>query len=302
MSADNPVCFFFFFFSLFDLIRLYFVLRLTRQIFEMPSRGIIGLERLMLEASGFDFRTRHPQKTLIKLARKYGLTAQSAVSNTAYRISQDLYRTFAPIKQTSSTMAFACLELAGRLLDERSEAVEQGRDYHAWRTSREEVMGEIFYPYPLPNISSTPTPRCKLGNQLTKAETLFDLLELYTHNRASTTVGPHFPADRFLTVRIPLNKEAEAQRLPRYTHWVDDLHSREQQQQQPNGSAVQNGGPPRPLHPLTPVTANGERPRANEKGRDGAVRFMLDPECAEAERARVAEFFKVEMEEYRVDD
>ncbi|PLN84611.1 cyclin-like protein, partial [Aspergillus taichungensis] len=243
-------------------------------IFEMPSRGIIGLERLMLEASGFDFRTRHPQKTLIKLARKYGLTAQSAVSSTAYRISQDLYRTFAPIKQTSSTMAFACLELAGRLLDERSEAVEQGRDYHAWRTSREEVM-----------------------------ETLFDLLELYTHNRASTTVGPHFPADRFLTVRIPLNKEAEAQRLPRYTHWVDDPNPREQQQQsqQPNGSTVQNGGPTRPLHPLTPVTANGERPRANEKGRDGAVRFMLDPECAEAERARVAEFFKVEMEEYKVD-
>lgn len=120
----------------------------------MPSRGIIGLERLMLEASGFDFRTRHPQKTLIKLARKYGLTAQSAVSSTAYRISQDLYRTFAPIKQTSSTMAFACLELAGRLLDERIEAVEEGRDYHAWRTSREEVMGRLppantHSPYPI---------------------------------------------------------------------------------------------------------------------------------------------------------
>lgn len=57
---------------------------------------------------------------------------------------------------------------------------------------------------------------------LTNPETLFDLLELYTHNRNSTTVGPHFPPDRFLTVRIPLNKEAEAQRLPRYTHWVED--------------------------------------------------------------------------------
>lgn len=113
------------------------------KIFEVHSRGIIGLERLMLEASGFDFRTRHPQKPLIKLARHYGLTQQSEISRVAYRISQDLYRTFAPIKQTTSTMAFACLELAGRLLDQRSEAVEAGVDYEQWRTSREEVMGRL---------------------------------------------------------------------------------------------------------------------------------------------------------------
>lgn len=113
------------------------------KIFEVHSRGIIGLERLMLEASGFDFRTRHPQKPLIKLARHYGLTQQSEISRVAYRISQDLYRTFAPIKQTTSTMAFACLELAGRLLDQRSEAVESGVDHEQWRTSREEVMGRL---------------------------------------------------------------------------------------------------------------------------------------------------------------
>lgn len=110
-------------------------------VFEVHARGIIGLERLMLEASGFDFRTRHPQKPLIKLAKHYGLTQQSEISRTAYRISQDLYRTFAPIKQTTSTMAFACLELAGRLLDQRMEAVESGADYEQWKSSREEVMG-----------------------------------------------------------------------------------------------------------------------------------------------------------------
>lgn len=110
-------------------------------VFEVHARGIIGLERLMLEASGFDFRTRHPQKPLIKLAKHYGLTQQSEISRTTYRISQDLYRTFAPIKQTTSTMAFACLELAGRLLDQRMEAVESGADYEQWKSSREEVMG-----------------------------------------------------------------------------------------------------------------------------------------------------------------
>lgn len=100
----------------------------------------------MLESSGFDFRTRHPQKTLVKLARHYGLTSQSEVSTLAYRISQDLYRTYAPLKQTTSTMAFACLELAGRLLDQRIDAVETGSDYEKWRTSREEVMGELPSP------------------------------------------------------------------------------------------------------------------------------------------------------------
>lgn len=95
----------------------------------------------MLEASGFDFRTRHPQKTLLKLARQYGLPTGSEVSNLAYRISLDLYRTFAPLKQTASTMAFSCLELAGRLLGQRLEAAESVGDYAQWNTSREEIMG-----------------------------------------------------------------------------------------------------------------------------------------------------------------
>lgn len=112
----------------------------------------------MLEASGFDFRTRHPQKTLIKLARHYGLTKESEVSTLAYRISLDLYRTFAPIKQTTSTMAFSCLELAGRLLDQRIEEVESRVDYAQWETTREEVIGLSSPPSerrPIPQCSST---------------------------------------------------------------------------------------------------------------------------------------------------
>ncbi|KAL4918897.1 Fructosamine kinase-domain-containing protein [Aspergillus aurantiobrunneus] len=248
------------------------------QVLDDPARGIIGLERLMLESSGFDFRTRHPQKTLIKLARQYGLAPQSEVSNVAYRISQDLYRTFAPIKQTTSTMAFSCLELAGRLLEKRIEEVELGTDYARWKTSREEVM-----------------------------ETLLDLLELYTHNRGATTVGPHFPSDRFLTVRIPLNKEAEEQKLPRYTHSNDEGQSAKDSRKGPttNGSTKTDQGASTsgPLyHPLTPATATGERPKPGEKGRDAAVRFIIDCEYAAAENARVAQYFKVEMEEYEVEE
>lgn len=56
------------------------------------------------------------------------------------------------------------------------------------------------------------------------------------------------------------------------------------------------------IHPLTPVSANGDRPNPGERGRDGAVRFMLDPECADSEKGQVSEYFRVEMEEYVVDE
>ncbi|KAJ5105210.1 cyclin [Penicillium alfredii] len=243
-------------------------------VFEARSRDIIGLERLMLEASGFDFRTRHPQKTLLKLARQYGLPTGSEVSNLAYRISLDLYRTFAPLKQTASTMAFSCLELAGRLLGQRLEAAESVGDYAQWNTSREEIM-----------------------------ETLFDLLELYTHHRSSTSVGPQFPADRFLTVRIPLNQEAAELQAPRYTHWKDRPRIPKETVKPPNGAGgKQSNVPARTLHPLTPIAANGERFSKEERGRHAALRYMLDPICAEDEKRQVAQYFKVEMEEFEVED
>lgn len=134
-------------------------------------------------------------------------------------------------------------------------------------------------------------------------ETLLDLLELYTHHRSSTSVGPHFPADRFLTVRIPLNKEAEEQRLPRYTHSTEEGKSPTVSRKGPttNGSA-NNEKDTSGYHPLIPATAHGERPKAGEKGRDAAVRFIVDSEYAAAEKARVAEYFKVEMEEYEVEE
>jgi CTD kinase subunit beta len=250
-------------------------------MFEGLARGIIGLERLMLEASGFDFRTRHPQKTLMKLGRHYGLPRDSEVANLAYRISTDLYRTFAPIKQGSSAMAFGCLELAGRLLDQRVQQVESGADYSQWNTTRAEVMGkESSFQ------SETST--------LTTPETLFDLLELYTHHRSQTSVGSEFPADRFLTVRIPLNQEASEQHIPRYAIWVG-------QPQKPSNGSGDHVQEPRPTHPLTPIAANGESQRTGERGRDAAVRFMLDPACADDERRQVEPYFNVEMEEYEVE-
>jgi CTD kinase subunit beta len=98
----------------------------------------------MLEASGFDFRTRHPQKFLAKMIKfTYKIPPDSQVSHLAYLISMDLYRTYAPLKQTTMTLAFSCLELAFRLLDQHLEPLESGRDYEEFRTNREQVMGMI---------------------------------------------------------------------------------------------------------------------------------------------------------------
>ena len=95
----------------------------------------------MLEASGFDFRNRHPQKLLVKLAKHYAVPKESDLAIVAYCMSLDLNRTFSLLKQTTATMALACLELAARLLDDRLEEVESGNNYATWKTSREEVMG-----------------------------------------------------------------------------------------------------------------------------------------------------------------
>ncbi|KAJ5928090.1 hypothetical protein N7466_007046 [Penicillium verhagenii] len=226
-------------------------------IFDINARGILGLERLMLEAAGFDFRTRHPHKTLTKIARRHGLPKE--IWSLAHRISLDLYRTFAPLKQSTPCLALASLELASRLLGQRIGALESQEEYERWNTNREQVM------------------------------------ELYTHHRASTSVGPIFPADQFLTVRIPLNQEARETNIPRFAFWVDQPRD----QGPSSGGERSPGSSQRPLHPLIPVAASGERHRA-DKGREAAVRFMLDPAQAESEKRQVEPYFRVETEQYEV--
>ncbi|KAJ4581009.1 hypothetical protein ABEF95_006595 [Exophiala dermatitidis] len=270
------------------------------QVFEHQSRTIIGLERLMLEASGFDFRNRHPQEFLIKLAKFYNYEKTSRVVKTAYVMSLDLYRTFAPLKQQTATMAFACLELAGRLLGEENMDLWRGKDYATWRIDRGMVM-----------------------------ETLLDLLELYTHHRTMTSIGPDFPVDRFLEVRIPLNVESEEKRLPRYTEWIgtspedaslgllgqagglngapgrgglNGSHSRGSSKNvspkdanvtSPNstnsssGAGIPGSGSTAATSLSLPGGAGGVRQRAGERGREGSVRFILNPDRERDERAIV---------------
>ncbi|KAL8940633.1 MAG: hypothetical protein Q9216_002712 [Gyalolechia sp. 2 TL-2023] len=251
-------------------------------IFENHAKLIIGVERLMLEASGFDFRNRYPQRLLLKIAKVCGVDKET-VGKTAYNMSLDLYRTFAPLKQTTSTMAIACVELAGRVQDTRAPELENGSDYEKWKTTRQEIM-----------------------------ETLLDLLDLYTHHRASTIVGQDHAPDKFISIRIALNQEASTENLARFT-------------QSEHKKAVTNGATsngvkakrdpkgltsprdivspkdiqsPQPMG-LTSVTGTPVQGKPGLK--DGTVRFMLDPERARDEKHTVAEFFKMDEEEYEVE-
>ena len=110
--------------------------------FDIHSKQIIGLERLMLESAGFDFRNRYPQKVMVKLARAAKFDPNNE-GKTAWNLSVDLYKTFAPLKQSTPTLAIACLELAARLHERDAEAlVDRGAfRYAKWGTSRGEVMG-----------------------------------------------------------------------------------------------------------------------------------------------------------------
>ncbi|MCJ1351944.1 MAG: RNA polymerase II C-terminal domain kinase beta subunit [Icmadophila ericetorum] len=248
-------------------------------MFEVPSKSIIGLERLMLEASGFDFRNRYSQRLLLKIAKFYDVD-KDTVGKTAYNMSLDLYRTFAPLKQTTQTMAIACVELAGRLHEQNIPELEAGQGYKKWRTSRAEVM-----------------------------ETLLDLLDLYTHHRPSTQVGQDHSLESFIAIRITLNQEASSTKLPRNTN-------SSRRKLAVNGIKATNGSkdlkglksplsPTDPLgkdnkaSPLSPGTPGAQKTRAGFN--NGTIRFMLDPQRARDEKNTVSEFFKVEEEEYEVE-
>ncbi|KAF2870788.1 cyclin-like protein [Massariosphaeria phaeospora] len=245
--------------------------------FENHAKLIIGLERLMLEGASFDFRSRHPQKLMVKLAKALGFDTHNA-ARTAWNLSIDMYRTFAPLKQTTTTTAIACIELAARLHTMAAHKfIDTGiMSYGKWSTGRAEVM-----------------------------ETLLDLLDLYIHHRASTTVGPLYSLETFLNIRITLNQEASAAKIPRFTLYASDSGAGSQGTS--NGAKARNGiDPTSPLTPATPGTVSPGTVQAPTsaigiRGQNGTVRFMLDAARARDERSEVDKYHKNEEEEYEVE-
>lgn len=140
-----------------------------------------------------------------------------------------------------------------------------------------------------------------------RAETLLDLLDLFTHHRHATIVGPQFSMDNYIALRILLNKEATASNIPRYCNWVEPANksvlngaSNGGAKHSPVSPAIP-GSNQSPISPpaMGPTTATGARSRVGERGKDGTVRFMLSAERARGEKEIVAKFFaEDEWEEY----
>ncbi|EKD19622.1 uncharacterized protein L3040_002035 [Drepanopeziza brunnea f. sp. 'multigermtubi'] len=250
--------------------------------FEASSRIVIGLERLMLESSGFDFRVRYPHKHIIKLGKEAGI--EKDVSRVAYNMMLDLYRTFAPLKQSCSTMAFACIELSTLLLEKQQSAIrgERSPKYRKWGTTRTEII-----------------------------ETILDLLDLYTHFPKFNIVGADHNVDKFFRLRITINKEMEESSLKRYTE--------HQEIRRINGVKPNVKTPKTPATPaspadtrvngmdvaspvtLSPRSSGSARRGTGARGQEGTVRFMLDSDQAKREKDVTAEYFKTEYEEYEVE-
>lgn len=236
----------------------------------------------MLEASGFDYRNRYPQKYLFKLAGKCELDQD--VLRTGYKMMLDLYRTFAPLKQTSAAMAFACLELTTRLMDKQLDNMrgDTAPRHGRWRTNRQQIM-----------------------------ETMLDLLDLYTHFQKATIIGPAYNIDKFINIRITLNQEAEECKFPRYSDWKDAKQNGTKTNVKtpktpitpasPSDVRINSKDVTSPATPLSPKSSGSGRRGIGARGQEGTVRFMLDGAQAKREEAVVAEFFKVEYEDYEVE-
>jgi len=247
-------------------------------VFEGPSRVVIGLERMVLEAGGFDFRSKYPHGVLMKLAKSVpGADAveKEKVAKLGWTVLTDLYRTFAPLKQTSLTMAFASLEVAAHLVTATSadnassmrDSLQQ-MDLKGLSTSREEIM-----------------------------ETLLDLLDLYTQHTSHTILGPKHSLDDFLRIRLALNKECNDSNIQRSTTATSSDRT------SASSTLRVANGHPTPVSPMEPGTQPTQQAQvaggaqASPEG-GGTLRFMLNPQLATDEKTQVQKYFVEEWEEY----
>lgn len=235
-------------------------------MFDQNGKIIIGLERLILETIGFDFRTRYPQKLLVKIVRSMlgaNNDAARAFYATAYAMCVDMYKTFVPVKRTTFAMAMAVVELTARVTGAHLDRVEtfaaQRRQY-----ARAPVM-----------------------------ETMLDLLDLYVQHHKATKLGARFDLARFIDIKIQLNNDLDKSFAPRFLHHCQkcEIDAPPPPTATSSSAGGANGVPP----------PGDSSVRRSARGQDGTMRFVFDPEAAKSESDTVGTFFKEEFEEYEME-
>ncbi|KAH7159721.1 hypothetical protein B0J13DRAFT_111575 [Dactylonectria estremocensis] len=229
--------------------------------FDAPGKIIICLERLILETIGFDFRTRYPQKLLVKVLRSIlGKEDGKAFFATAYDMCIDMYKTFVPIKRTTLSMVMAIVELTalmrGEHLDKVHEFAAQRPQYH-----RGAVM-----------------------------ETMLDILDLYAQHHKSTKLESQFDLNKIIDIKIRLNNDLEKAFEPRYLFHCPRCEAEDPQPGTPSAPETSPSN--------VPANASGAR---TARGQDGTMRFVFDPDTAQMEKGTVQEYFQEEYEEYEIE-
>ncbi|KAG5976610.1 hypothetical protein E4U56_001695 [Claviceps arundinis] len=255
------------------------------KMFESSGKIMIGLERLILETVGFDFRTRYPQKMLVKVVRRV-LGKSSANSHEffdmAYAMCIDLYKTFVPIKRTTFSMVMAVVELTARM---RGEHVERVREFAASRGASSSSSS---------SLSSRGAQQASSRDEV--METMLDLLDLYVQHQKSTKIGALFDLSTFIDIKIHLNTELDSTARPRY---LNHCHRCEVEDAHPLSSVTASAIDPTTMA-STPWPADASI-RRTARGQGGTMRFVFDPEAANGEQDMVNQFFKEEYEEYEVE-
>jgi hypothetical protein len=169
----------------------------------------------MLESVSFEFNVRHPLRLVFKILQlEFGLALGAGASvgpdpharlaTLVTNISVDLNYTFALIKQTTSALAIACVELALRL---SGRTADLERVFPPAPASPQQGDGEAEGGGAYARFQTT---------RAAVSETLLDLLDLYATHRAATCAGPSFGLDDVTAVRLRLNALDGGRRIPRY--------------------------------------------------------------------------------------
>lgn len=241
------------------------MLIVAKQSFDSPHKIIIGLERHILETIGFDFRVRYPQKILVKMVRRL-FKADDARDfiPMAYDVSIDMYKTFSPIKASTSTMVLAIIELTALLNDHDVERI-RSLDLDEYYTNRSSII-----------------------------EVMLDLLDLYTQFSKHTKVGMKFELSKFIDIKIKLNQEVDNSEgsLRRFDIWCDRCEDDEKVRY-----------PITPGSATSPATTGswpgGKKQKSVQEPQ--TMRFVYDAEEARREKETNDEYMKEEYEEYEIE-
>ncbi|KAI1175388.1 hypothetical protein F4777DRAFT_550536 [Nemania sp. FL0916] len=230
------------------------------KLFDASSKMLIGLERQVIETLRFDFQVRNPFKMLAKIV-KVVLGPDREGSKffvEAFKVGTDMYKTFAPLKHTTFTCAFAAARLTA-LMTGLHESIFADLDPTEYYTREEWV-----------------------------AEVMLDVLDLYTDHYRSTLLGPEINPQAFIDIKIKANKQIEAARIPRYQNFCSEC----EREGLPSPASTDSSP-----SPASPAMTNNSTKRAPQ-GFDGTYRFLFDAHEVRREKAAYEEFTRDEWDEW----